>query len=346
MLTTRPFFSRNEVLVIQNRLGSDAQESEEERIRRAGLPRTTYMEAKQRLYARRVLQDVYIPTSGAAAISKVRFTLLRVFSDKRDSVTRELLARPRTVLVWAGAHSVFGVSMESDAPKREPGNGVPVSDFGTSSVELSCTPDPTAIPVYFDFEGGWSNLAGLDYARRWPRPFPPPAESKGRGWFQSRLPSPDLMRSLLERPFRDEGGSPPSHLLGPTTLPRSQLQLVRSGVVEWRTLLSMTETSGPRERQVVDLVFVAGRLRERSGLPGFVQDLAHRKIAYPFLAVSDGEKALLAFFGTGLKESSPASPAPPNVSGVIQSHLEDVVVVREPLSQLSVLRDHRYDQLL
>lgn len=134
MRTTRPFFSRNEVLVIQNRLGSDAQESEEERIRRAGLPRTTYMEAKQRLYARRVLQYVYIPTSGAAAISKVRFTLLRVFSDKRDSVTRELLARPRTVLVWAGAHSVFGVSMESDAPKREPGRG---EDGGAGGVQAN-----------------------------------------------------------------------------------------------------------------------------------------------------------------------------------------------------------------
>lgn len=341
----------NEVTVVRSRLGSDSSESEEDRIRHSGLPRTTYMEAKQRLYARKVLLDCYIPNAEMVPLDGVRFTLAQVYADKIGEAANALLADPGTVVAWAGIHSIFGVTLyrkgTENSVRKARDSLLSLGPIAASIFDVTCAPTPKALPVYFDYEGSWNHLIGLTSSRRWPRAFPGPSRGGGRGWFHLGRPSPEEVKSLVGRTLPGVEQGRGAHLHGPATLPRSQRRMLDSGLVEWRTMISMSEVTGPKDRPLTDGIFVAGTLLEQGALPSLVRELAERQAAFPFFAASDGQGALLGFLSSTIEYRPDPPPMRTSASAfqILNGYLKDIVVVREPLSQLNILRQHRYDGL-
>ncbi len=342
----------NEVAVVRSRLGSDSSESEVARIRQSGLPRTTYMEAKQRLYARKVLIDCYLPNAEAVPLDGVRFTLAQVYADKIMEAANALLAEPGTVVAWSGVHSIFGVTVQrkgkNDDEHMARRSLDSLRSIAASAFVVTCAPTAECLPVYFDYEGSWNHLIGVESSRKWPRPFPGPSRGGGRGWFHSGRPSPEDVKALLGRTLLEVEAGRGSHLLGPAALPRSQLRILDSGLVEWRTMLSLSEVAGPKDRPLTDGIFVAGTLLQLGTLPRLVRELAEQQVAYPFFAASDGQRGLLGFLGMAIEDPPEPHRGPPSTSAfqLINGYLKDIVVVREPLSQLNILRQHRYDGLV
>jgi hypothetical protein len=73
--------TENEAVVIKSLLAGST-ESGEDRIRDSGLPRSTYRDAKRRIYASGILADRYVPSAVAVSSLRATFLVARPYSNK------------------------------------------------------------------------------------------------------------------------------------------------------------------------------------------------------------------------------------------------------------------------
>jgi hypothetical protein len=324
--------------------------TERERERRAGLPRTTYQDAKRRLYAEGLVEDRYLPRPELVGAHAVRFVLARPFADALESRAQELATDPRAAVVWSGAQSVLGVLFERRAPGRTPpgpGSGAPEGkDRPISIASLSGT---FGLPTFFDFTGAVAGLSDVPVPRSYPTPYGGPFRpASGRVTRWSFRQRPELVPSLLRRPWDPELAGRPRHSWGPAGLPRSQRRLLVAGLVEWRPMLRFERLPPCGGRRLQAVAFVHGSLH-----PGHrPSDLFHALVAvlgvHPFLFVTDGVRVLFGMLlaretGGPLRSSGGPRPSPLEL---FRGHLTDIDIVREPLDTLRVRVDHRYDRLV
>ena len=343
--------TRNEVEVLRHLLGRRF-ETEEDQIRSSGLPRSTYLDVKQRLYAHNVVEDRYVPAPGFLGIPRVSFVLLHPHARSRDSIVQFLTSVQGSVLVWSGVHSAFAVVFHR-TPKEARAFDASLAGvvrLGPQDICLEVVPEEPTIPVYFDYEGAWNHFCGLQTTVRYPRglPFSPRSRGGNSGPTGKTL---EEVRALMSQPVDFGPARKRLHLVGPATLARPQRKLLLSGVIEWRTFLDVKNLPIRHGEIISDVIFVSGTLRTPESLFGVFRDLTGQSGIYPFLLVAGANRALigvLARQGNSRSAGRSASPVRPSTGAytIITRHLDEVEVTREPLASLEVALSHRYDRAL
>jgi hypothetical protein len=330
---------------------SGGLETEEDRMRDSGIPRTTYREAKHRLYSEGLLEDRFVPNPDAIGIPRVTFYLSRPAAEEANSVLDQLSKLPGTVEAWAGTQVVFSVVFHDSVGSSELllkrinegklGNPRAVVSVDTGKTMAS----ESQVPVYFDFEGAWVRFCGLSATRRYPCPLPPPHPATSARDDATKQVSPSVA-SLLTRHF-----TRPSHLMGPSSIPRSQRKSLQLGKVEWRVFLDFSRLRMLEYRGLSfhDLIFVTGTMRKPNGLAELLPDLLAGCNVRPLLLAGDDASVLMIGLGIGLGATRYAPPDLQPSRSVVQTmahHAKDIDVIREPLISFRTPVAHRYDLLV
>jgi hypothetical protein len=335
----------NEALVVRRILGAGS-ESEENRVRMSGMPRTSYKEARSRVYALGILEDRYVPNPALLSIPTISFLVTHPAPGATVEAARLICNMKGAVVVWAGMEFVFGVLFQRSAAERSKIRKTveSMSILGEIRCIVSADTSQDSIPVYFDFEGAWSRITGSGSMQKYPRHLPTGGDAE-RTWPSARHVAP-MVEELLRKPIEDSARNRPPHLLGPSLLPRNYRRLIDRGLVEWRTFLGVGRPIVYKGWKLSEVVIIYGRLKDDTGLYPLFQDLVTKCQVYPFLLAAGGGEMIMGNFAvepvtnaenSGLRSSSQ------NVTRTISNHLESFRYVRESTESLSVLHSHRYD---
>jgi hypothetical protein len=336
--------TRAEATVLLSLLGADWNETERSRIRASGIPRSTYQEAKRRLYQEGYLQNRFVPDPYAFGMNGFRFVLARPFVDEVGSVARLLEEDPRTVTLWVSPTALFAVQMVGLPPAdRRPDGSLGSAEIPGTVVSLDAAVQAGHIPVFFDLEGVWARVAGASGPRRYPRGVPCPSGHEGETHPPLSPRTAVALRELLARPFDSAmEGRDPARVAAPF-LPRSERHVLALGWASWRVLPSFSKRLAHNGRELRQLIFVTGRLQPAVRLPFVTSALARRTGASPLVAATDGTRVILAALGgTGAREGT---ARPGSVLGTLTATLTDLQIVREDLSTIDTRIDLRFDRL-
>lgn len=335
---TRPL-SESEARTVSSLLGASL-ESEESRIRDAQIPRTTYREAKRRLFDAGILEHRYIPHPEILGVQRVTLLVSRPHSDRMAATVRALSGTPGAITVWSGMQLAFALVFHRSIDESEAFmSAVNREAFGppVSSIELD--PREPRFPVFFDFEGAWNHFCNLRGTVRYPRPLLGAVALRPKPRAAGRIR--DIASTLMGRPFLPQELRLPPHLLGPATLPREERRLIRDGAVDWRIILQLDRQIAHNGREVSSVIFILGRLRSGRTLPGLFHALAGECGVAPFLLAGDESKVLMIGLGTGEVGRSRALNGPFRQRAVrptLREHLESFDSLREPVSSLRIHR--------
>jgi hypothetical protein len=320
--------------------------SEEGRIRRSGLSRTTFQVAKKRLYETRSVADRYLPNPAAFGFRAATFVLATPFAEHLPSASKILVEEPGSVVVWLGRQSVLGVLFQRNMEEAKGTlDRINAQTGGRFFAVCADTGLPT-VPCYFDFEGAWKKLSGQPGVAGYPRPLGGPFAS---GIFGGgpRPADIDAARRLVHDAVFSEQSNNAPHLLGPHLLPMSQRKLLNRNLVQWRVFPAITSFPTFPETSLNEVIFVTGRFHRGAKAAEFFGRLAGECRVFPFLYCTDGDKVILAALGTGqaAQKKGPGVAGPPSTMSTIKAHIEGISIIRETASALFVQHDHRYDRL-
>jgi hypothetical protein len=320
--------------------------SDSERIRRSGVPQSTFLDARKRLYDRGWVRDSYIPDPSIFGFKVVSFLMARPFAEQLEDTVKRLAGNPSSVVVWSGDVSVFAVVFaRSLAGAHQFKNSLPINRTNQLWTVDALLDSPT-VPCYFDFEGVWKNLTGRPGVNGYPR-------SLGReaSWITGKLRSSGDMAAaarLVRRPFLADANERPAHLMGPYNLPRSERKLVKRGWVQWRVLPAVPAFLAKYHDRLNDVVFVHGTFLPKVRSADLFGQLLFDCQTFPFLYATNGQEVFSVSLGTRIPSMLPRPVLGErrSVMGVLRGCLEGIEVVREPLPSVRVHVDHRYDRLL
>lgn len=322
-------------------------ETEREKFHRADVPRSTFVVARRRLYEEGWLVDRYIPQPESLGIERVTFALAHPFAEGAEALGQAWLKDPGNVLLWKGAQVVLGVFFHRAASASQRLRSEVESKLLASRLTVvSADPRTAVAPVYFDFEGAWCHMVGRTGVKEYPRSI---GGYPGRGGHPERLSTSErtALSELLTRPERAAAGDRAGHLVGPGALPRSQLRLVRAGVVQYRVLPQfgvMPPLKGFAPRR---LVLIHGDLLPDQRAEMVFARLVGECQVFPFLFASDGIKVLVGALGGS--EALPGhirdalGPRAP-VLASLKASMRGIEVVTEDLTQVVHQREHDYSR--
>ena len=335
--------SENEARTVSSLLGASL-ESEESRIRETQVPRTSYREAKRRLFEAGVLGDRYIPHPDLLGIHHVTLLVSRPHSDRMADVIQALCATPGAISVWSGTQLAFAVVCHRTAEEsRSFGIALRTEAFGAPLTSIQLNPSEPQFPVFFDFEGAWNHLCNRQGTVRYPRPLLGTSRLHIKPRTADRLR--DIATTLGRRPFSFQERGIPPHLSGPAALPREERRLIRDGAVDWRVVLQLDRQISYNGREVSSIIFILGQLRTDRTLPGLFQALAGDCGVSPFVLAGEERSVLIVGLGTGHGGSARAQVgAHPQraVRPTLREHFETFDSVREPVSALRIHRFLRF----
>lgn len=322
---------------------------ERERLRQVTVPRSTYHSVRRRAYDEGWLRDRYIPHPVPLGRPWVTFIVARPFADRAEEYGQTVAQDPGNVVLWTGNPTTIAVMFHTESAHAKRLRGLFESNrLVVAPWSITVRVDGPTVPVYFDFEGLWCHLAGLEGTLAYPHGLGGqqvgPAEDEA---------SPGLsahqrwaVRELLRRPFLAVDQRRGDHLVGPFGLPFSQRKMLAKGWVTHRTLLDPARVPEHRGKSADQVVFLSGTPKSGARPESLFAALTRDCRVYPFLFVVGSERWLLgALGGAG---PSPADPNQPRrrVLPTVREYLEGIEILQEPASAFSPVVDHRYDRLL
>jgi len=322
---------------------------ERERLRQVPVPRSTYHAVRRRAYEEGWLRDRYVPHPVPLGRPWVTFLVARPFADRAEEFGRTVAQDPGNVVLWSGAQSALAVIFQS-----RPNDAKRLVDRFVSG-RLAAAPwavtvraDAPTIPVYFDFEGLWCHLAGLDGTLAYPHGLG--GALPGREEDDAAMTLSPHQRwavgELLHRPFvaTDQGRG--GHLVGPFGLPFSQRKMLAKGWVTHRTLLDPARVPEHRGKSADQVVFLSGTPKSGGRPENLFATLTRECRVFPFLFVVGEDRWLLSALGAANRP--PAEPTGPRrpVLPTLREYLEGIEIVQEAASGFVAQVDHRYDRLL
>lgn len=322
---------------------------ERERLRLIKVPRSTYHAIRRRAYEEGWLRDRYVPHPLAVGFPLVTFVLSRPYADRFDDHVGLVADEPGTVVVWRGGQVVLSVMFHRSAKEVERLLGrIDAARLAPAPTAVTVAIDGPAVPVYFDFEGLWCHVAGLDGTFAYPH-------GLGGGLFDGRAETDAVKLTahqwwatseLVRRPFVATDAGRGAHLVGPLGLPFSQRRLLQRGWVVHRTILDPARLP-PYQGRAADLVvLVTGTPRMGARPEQLFATLSHESRVYPFLFATGKDRWLFgAMGGAGPRPSEPSSVRRP-VLPTMREYLEGIEILQEPASGFLSSVDHRYDRLL
>lgn len=325
-----------------------APDRERERLKRIGIPRSTYHAARRRAYEEGWLRDRYIPDPSRFGWPEVTFVLARPFLDREEELVELWKSDPGVVLLWSSRQLLLGVGLHERGEALRFERLLERPPRASAHVAVTAELTEASVPVYFDFEGLWAHLSGLTGTVAYPH---------GLGGQRDRDADPDpavtphlrwALGELLHRPYTANSDGKSPHLVGPLGLPFSQQRLLTKGWVTHRVLLEPSRLPSYRGRSADQAYFISGRLREGVRAEELFAQLTRECWVFPFLFVVSPERVLLGALGSGSPVApDPALPGPRRpVMTTLRGSLEGIEVVQEAIGNFEVHVDHRYEQLL
>ncbi len=329
-------------------LGSAAA-PERERLARSGLPRSTYHAARRRAYDEGWLTDRYVPEPERFGYPIAIFVVARPFADRFEELVARWSNEPGLVAMWGGRGAILATFLCSTG-KEADGlvAGASWKELVSSSNCVVADLHGPSVPVYFDFEGLWTHLAGIEGMVAYPRGLGgSPAPEDG-----GTPPLTDHQRwaasELLARPFQSE--RPGGRLVGPLGLPFSQKRLVAKGWVNHRVFLDPSKLASYRGNAADVYVFVSGTPKPGSRPELLFQTLVRECQTFPFLFVASPSQILIGGLGasnpkagpSGLEGGGQRRPVMP----LLNEAMSGIALLQVPAASLPVLVDHRYDHIL
>ena len=194
--------------------------------------------------------------------------------------------------------------------------------------------DAPTVPVYFDFEGLWCHLAGLEGTLAYPHGLGGPLPHREGEDEVAPLTAHQrwAIGELLRRPFVAVDQGRGGHLVGPFGLPFSQRKMLAKGWVTHRTLLDPARVPEHRGKSADQVVFLSGSPKSGARPDGLFATLTRECRVYPFLFVVGPERWLLSALGG----STPPPPDPQNprrpVLPTLREYLEGIEILQESAS--------------
>ncbi len=320
---------------------------ERDRLNQIGVPRSTYHAVRRRAYAEGWLRDRYIPHPLPLGLPWVTALVARPYADRHDRFVERVSSDPGNVLLWSDARTCIAVFFHATAAEpRKLVDRLASEQLSAPPTVVTTRADGPLVPVYFDFEGLWCNLAGLDGTLAYPH-------GLGGGWDEEEGTMPTLsahqrwaIRELLERPFAASDQGRGGHLVGPFGLPFSQRKMLAKGWVTHRTLLDPSRLPPFRGRAADQIVLVAGTPRRDARPDELFAVLTREARVFPFLFMVGADRWLLGALGAANPPSDAARPPRRPVLPTLQQYLEGIEILQEGAAGFSAPVDHRYDRLL
>jgi hypothetical protein len=342
---TRPLTGPEETVLV-DLLGASV-EPEEQRIRESGLPRSTYQDAKARLYAAGLLEERYVPSPLALGIPRVSVLLTHPFAEQLQAEVERLERLSSTILLWSGTGTVLAVVFGPLPASADTSELTASTDVGAGrSIALELDARTPCWPVYFDFEGAYVRVGARKGNRRYPRHLPsgpPPGASRLSGGAR------ELTR-LVRRPFETEGPEGRAYPTRPASLPRSERRLLQRNCAEWRVFPNVSALPGPAGMRFSHVLLIHGTLRPQAGVDRLFHGLVAACGVSPFLLATDGAQVLVGGLAAASDPGAKRPEEPPRprqpVLAELGTHLQGITISREEIGQLRVHVSHRYDRLL
>lgn len=322
---------------------------ERERLRQVPIPRSTYHAVRRRAYEEGWLRDRYIPHPVPLGLPWVSFLVARPFADRAEEFGRTVAAESGNVVLWSGAQATIAVTFYAEPSEaKRLLDRVEAGRLAATPWSVAVRADAPTIPVYFDFEGLWCHLAGLEGTLAYPHGLGGPLPDAG-GTGEGPLLTPHqrwAVGELLRRPFvaADQGRG--GHLVGPFGLPFSERKMLAKGWVTHRTLLDPSRVPEHRGKSADQVVFITGTPRAGALPENLFATLTRECRVFPFLFVAGTDRWLLsALGGSRPPPVDPQNPRRP-VLPTLREYLEGIDILQEAAAGFVAQVDHRYDHLL
>ncbi|MCI4328749.1 MAG: hypothetical protein L3J86_04110 [Thermoplasmata archaeon] len=317
---------------------------ERERIRLSGLSPRTYETARRRLFDAGIVYERFVPDPLAWGLQCLRLDLVRPKPGHAAAWSERFAATPGAFHVWQGDGLVFAASLLRARKASDETKFRNEQLDANRSWQLDVDLRQPSVPIYFDFEGAWSRIAGAPGPRVYPRPLP--HWPGGDSLEQARIPE-SLRRGaedLIRTPFRAHGGRATGRHLGSVLGFGGPKGATAIGLVQRRGFLDLAKIPAIDGWQLQGLSFVTGTIRKGTQPESLYQELLGECGMTPFLFATDGGSVLI-----GALSPAPRAVAPPSrtrISEILTKRLEPWSLVNTPVPFLSTPLNHRYDRLL
>jgi hypothetical protein len=323
---------------------------ERERLRQIGVPRSTYHAVRRRAYEEGWLRDRYVPNPVPLGRPYVTFLVARPYADRLDEFARTVTSDDGNVVLWTGTQLAVAVFFH-----RKPTEGQRVADrlgkdrTAAPPLAITVAADGPTVPVYFDFEGLWCHLAGLEGTLAYPH---------GLGGIAAEHDEDDetpvepltphqawALGELLRRPFTATEQGRGGHLVGPFGLPFSQRRMLAKGWITHRTLLEPARLPPFQGRAADQVVLISGTPKTGARPEELFATLTRDCRVFPFLLVVGPDRWLLGALGGGAPSTGPTPERRP-VLPALREAMEGIEILQEAASGFASRVDHRYEALL
>jgi hypothetical protein len=323
---------------------------ERERLRQVEIPRSTYHAVRRRAYQEGWLRDRYVPHPLPLGRPLVTVVVARPYADRLDEFTRTMTSDDGNVVLWNGAQlavAVFFHRRAADAARLSA--RIDRDRSAAPPIVITVPADGPTIPVYFDFEGLWCHLAGLEGTLSYPHGLGGALDA-GPGE-EAEAPGPLTphqlwaIGELLRRPFTAAEQGRGGHLVGPFGLPFSQRRVMSRGWITHRTLLEPSRLPPYQGRAADQVVLICGTPKAGARPELLFSTLTHECRVFPFLFVVGTDRWLLGALGAGGPPTS-TDPDRRAVLPTLRESLEGIEILQESASSFVSPVDHRYERLL
>jgi hypothetical protein len=323
-------------------------DSERELLEETRLPRSTYHAVRKRVYDEGWLRIRFAPHPTCFGLPLVTVAVAHPFAESSVPLM-ERWSRPESnVVLWGGSGLVFAVYLHRTRDEaRKLTAGLVDDAMRPRSFFLTAGTGVDTLPVYFDFEGVWSHLAGIPGSSQYPRALSPPFPPGSRT--PTGMPSPGLRRAarnLVLRPIVADHEGRSGHFLGLLGLTRQEHRLLDDGWVFRRVLPDFGVLPPFQERKADQIVFIRGEFLEEKTSAQLMQALTEKCRVYPFLLVHDETSVVVGTLGQSGPAPLDGNENRPPVLGTLQEFLRRIDVDSEWVAGLTPVVDHRYDRVL
>jgi hypothetical protein len=323
-------------------------DSEREFLEETKLPRSTYHAVRKRVYDEGWLRVRFAPHPVCFGLPLVTLAVAHPFADSSVALM-ERWSRPESnVILWGGSGLVFAVYLHRNREEaRRLTAGLVDEVMRPRSFFLTTGTGADTLPVYFDFEGVWSHLAGIPGSSQYPRSLSPPFPAGSHT--PTGPPSPGLRRAarnLVLRPIVADFEGRSGHFLGLLGLTRPEHRLLDDGWVFQRVLPDFGVLPPYQDRRADQIVFVRGELLEGKNSAGLLKALTEKCRVYPFLLAHDETTVVVGTVGQSGPLPASGNGGRPSVLGTLQEYLRRIEVDSEWVAGLTPVVDHRYDRVL
>ena len=324
---------------------------ERERLHQVGIPRSTYHAVRRRSYAEGWLRDRYIPHPVPLGRPYVTVLLARPYADRLEEFTQSVANDAGNVVLWTSPHVSVSVFFHAKVQESQRFvQRIVAQKLTAPPIALTVRADSPTIPVYFDFEGLWSHLAGFEGTLAYPHGLGggDAEEPEGEGATPTMLSDHQqwALGELLRRPFTATEQGRGGHLVGPFGLPFSQRRLLARGWITHRTLLDPSLLPTFEGKTADQVVLITGSPRSGARPEVLFATLTRESRVYPFLFIVGSDRWLLGALGGSAPRNEDGAAARRPVLPTLREYLEGIEIIQEPAAGFTTPVDHRYDRLL